>query len=332
MALDLDLGGIEGGVEHDVGNDVEGEAHVGLEHPGVIGRHLAGCVGVDVAADVLDLLGDVEGAAPARCPLNAMCSRKCRDAVLLGPLVAPPRRRSRHPLTEGRGCSHRHRLGDDGDAVGRVRSSRSSPRAPFANEVFEGRRGRSARGSAARGALEEVGQCAAARAGAGRWRLHRVGELRGMGGGERDHGNLGGNGARGGRRHGCLTAVWGQTVRRDAARGPRAHGLGRSPPRRSCRCRNVRASAVMRRSREIRKPPVSASSVISFATAARRAPCAKKKRPLEVRRHLDVHRRRDRGNDPVARVLAALHGAVENVVLVRLRSRGGGSAGPSPWR
>ena len=67
-ALDLDVGRVEQRVQHDVGEDVERPLDVGLEHAGVVGGHLLAGVGVDVAADVLDLLGDRLGASGSACP------------------------------------------------------------------------------------------------------------------------------------------------------------------------------------------------------------------------------------------------------------------------
>jgi hypothetical protein len=66
--LDLDLGGIEGGVQHDVGDQVHGQRHVLLQDPRVVGRDLARGIGVDVAAHILDLLGDLQARCAARCP------------------------------------------------------------------------------------------------------------------------------------------------------------------------------------------------------------------------------------------------------------------------
>jgi hypothetical protein len=76
VALHLDLARIEDRVQQDVGHHVERERHVRLQHAGVIGGHLARGVGVDIAAHILDLLGDLQGAARL-VPLKAMCSRKC---------------------------------------------------------------------------------------------------------------------------------------------------------------------------------------------------------------------------------------------------------------
>ena len=50
---------------------------VALEHAGEIGGGLQAGGGIELAADLLDLLGDVAGRCAARVPLKAMCSRRC---------------------------------------------------------------------------------------------------------------------------------------------------------------------------------------------------------------------------------------------------------------
>ena len=59
-ALALHLLGLEGRVLQDVGEDVERQRHILLQHLGVKGGAFARGVGVEVAADRLDLLGDGE--------------------------------------------------------------------------------------------------------------------------------------------------------------------------------------------------------------------------------------------------------------------------------
>ena len=66
LALQLVIG-IER-VLQDVGQDIERDADVVLEHAGVVeGGVEAGC-GIELAADLLDLLGDGLGACGAPCP------------------------------------------------------------------------------------------------------------------------------------------------------------------------------------------------------------------------------------------------------------------------
>jgi hypothetical protein len=105
-----------------------------LQHARVIGRDLARGVGVDIAAHILDLLGDLQGALRRAVPLKAMCSRKwampfcsarswrppaltpdARWRPIAGPAWAPPRCAGRWT-----GCAVRH--------VTRRRPPRSAPR------------------------------------------------------------------------------------------------------------------------------------------------------------------------------------------------------------
>ena len=57
-ALALQLVGIEHRIAQDVGDHLDAERHVLLQHRGVVGRDLAAGIGVEAAADILDLLGD----------------------------------------------------------------------------------------------------------------------------------------------------------------------------------------------------------------------------------------------------------------------------------
>ena len=75
MPLLLELSGVEARMLQDVGQDVGGEFDVGGQDPGVVGGVLARGVGIQAAADPLDLLGDGPGRPPT-VPLNAMCSRR----------------------------------------------------------------------------------------------------------------------------------------------------------------------------------------------------------------------------------------------------------------
>ena len=59
---------VEHGVLQDVGQKVDRERHVVGQHAGVIGGLLARGVGVELAADVLDRLGDARAPSAAACP------------------------------------------------------------------------------------------------------------------------------------------------------------------------------------------------------------------------------------------------------------------------
>ena len=67
-ALALQLFGLEGRVAEDIADDVDAEAEIFLQQLDVIGGLLARGIGVDMAADILDRLGDVDGRAGGRCP------------------------------------------------------------------------------------------------------------------------------------------------------------------------------------------------------------------------------------------------------------------------
>ena len=68
---------VERGLGQNVGQHVERERHVVLEHARIIGGAFRAGRGVEIAADGLDLLGDLASAERRRVPLNAICSRKC---------------------------------------------------------------------------------------------------------------------------------------------------------------------------------------------------------------------------------------------------------------
>ena len=87
-ALDLDLGRVEDRVQQDIGDHVHRQRHVGGQHAGVIGGHLSAGIGVDIAAHILDRLGDLQRAAPLGA-LERHMFKEMGDAVLFQPLVAP---------------------------------------------------------------------------------------------------------------------------------------------------------------------------------------------------------------------------------------------------
>ncbi len=93
-ALALQLVGIEHRVAQDVGHHLDAQRHVLLQHRGVIGRDLAAGIGVQAAADILDLLGDGAGRARARA-LEGHVLQHVRHAVELGRSRGACRRRPR---------------------------------------------------------------------------------------------------------------------------------------------------------------------------------------------------------------------------------------------
>ena len=73
-ALARELGLVERRVLQDVGQQVDRERQVVGQHAGVVGGVLARGVGVELAADVLDRLGDRRAPSAGAVPLKAMCS------------------------------------------------------------------------------------------------------------------------------------------------------------------------------------------------------------------------------------------------------------------
>ena len=105
---------IERRIGQDVGQHVERERHVGSQHARVVGGGLDRGRGVEVAADRLDLLGDLARGAPRRA-LERHVLEQMRDAVLVRPLVAAA---GADPDAERGGFQMRHRVGHD-DKPGR---------------------------------------------------------------------------------------------------------------------------------------------------------------------------------------------------------------------
>ena len=123
LALGLDLVGPEGRRPHDVGEDVEAELEVLVEQAGVEGRVLLGGEGVHVAADRVDRLGDLAGAAG----LGALEQQVLEEVRGPGHSAGVS---SREPASTQKPSGHRvrvgHALGDDPEAAveaGRTGSS-----------------------------------------------------------------------------------------------------------------------------------------------------------------------------------------------------------------
>ena len=103
---------VEGRLGKNVGEYVECERHVGLEHARVIGGVLGSGRGIEIAADRLDLLGDLACAAPPRA-LERHMFEEMRNAVLVAAFVAAA---GSDPDAERSGLEMRHRVGHHRDA------------------------------------------------------------------------------------------------------------------------------------------------------------------------------------------------------------------------
>ncbi len=114
VALAAKLGAVETRAKDDVAQDVERERHVLAQHAGVIGGGVDTGRGVEVAADILDLFGDLLGAA-ARRALEGHVFEEMGDAVLgsrLAPAAGPD------PDAERDGLDLGHGVADHGQTIG----------------------------------------------------------------------------------------------------------------------------------------------------------------------------------------------------------------------
>ena len=128
VLLALQLLRIERRIGQDVGENVERERHVGREHARVISRALDAGGGVKVAADRLDLLGDLPGGSPAGA-LEGHMLQEMRDAVLVRPLVAAA---TAGPDAERGGLQMRHGVGHDRETRRKTRDFDAHAAAPCA--------------------------------------------------------------------------------------------------------------------------------------------------------------------------------------------------------
>ncbi len=117
LALALQLVRLEGRVLQDVGQKIDRKRQILGQHADVIGGLLARGVGVQLAADILDLLGDRARRA-ALGALERHVLEHVGDAVDLGPLVA---RADIDPDPDARGLERGHRLARDPQAVAQGR-------------------------------------------------------------------------------------------------------------------------------------------------------------------------------------------------------------------
>jgi hypothetical protein len=116
----------KGRIGENVGKHVQRQRHVGLQHPGVIGRGFGRGAGVEIAPDRLDFLDDFARRAP-RGALERHVLEQMRDAVLVGLFVATA---DPGPHPEGGGFQMRHGIGDDGKAGGKLGDIDAHPATP----------------------------------------------------------------------------------------------------------------------------------------------------------------------------------------------------------
>ena len=126
VLLARDLVGIEGGSGQDVRQHVEGERHVGLQGARIIGRHLDAGRRIEVAADRLDLLGDLTGRA-ALGALEGHVLEKMRHAMLVRLFVATA---ATDPDPERSGLEMRHGVGHDDESGGETANLDAHAAAP----------------------------------------------------------------------------------------------------------------------------------------------------------------------------------------------------------
>ena len=113
-ALAGDLLGGEDGVQHEIGENVEGGGNVLVEHLDVEADGLLAGEGVEIAADGVDFAGDALRGARLG-PLEDHVLDEVGDAVQLGHFVA---RTGAHPHAHGDRADVLHALGEHDEAAG----------------------------------------------------------------------------------------------------------------------------------------------------------------------------------------------------------------------
>ena len=111
--LALDVFGAERRIADDVGEDVDGERQMLVEHLDVVARVFLRGERVELAADRIDRLRDVFR-RPARRALEEHVLDEVRDAAALGRFVARP---ARQPHADADRTDLRHPLGEKTKAV-----------------------------------------------------------------------------------------------------------------------------------------------------------------------------------------------------------------------
>jgi hypothetical protein len=113
VLLALEFAGVEIRIGQDVGEYVGRQRNVVAQHPRIVGGRFDAGGGVDLAADILDVGGDLEGAAPAGA-LERHVLEKVRHPVLVVAFVSGS---GFHPDAESNGFDAWQGLGCDCQAV-----------------------------------------------------------------------------------------------------------------------------------------------------------------------------------------------------------------------
>ena len=113
LLLALDIVAREGRIPHDVGQDVERERQMLVEHLDVVAGVFLGGKGVELSADGVDRLCDVFRRT-GRCPLEQHVLDEVRDATSLRRLVPRP---AGQPHPDADRADLRHLLGQNAKTV-----------------------------------------------------------------------------------------------------------------------------------------------------------------------------------------------------------------------
>ena len=318
-ALDLDLIVLEQRVQHDVGNHVQRQQDVVLQHAGVVGGHLARGVGVDVAAHILDRLGNLQRAASPRA-LERHVFEEMGDTVLLGALVTAA---GIDPQAQRGGFQAWHPLCDDAQPVGEAMDPDGQDSMLSSISCFDG--------------AEIVGDPAqpfrtlikvAHAIGKGwpdaRRRLDRVGKLGRMRRGQGDH------------RHRRVQMLGGHLDADGAVRAQDLAGMGEGPGDRVAGFVFRSAAAVELLAQPLQRALADAEPAGTAQIGHLPGHCGAvavvhvEQYPLEIGRHLNIHGRADRRLDPLLGVGARFPACGEGCRCGWWRSPAGRSA--APWR
>ena len=127
VLLALELVGLEGRIGEDVGQDIERQRHVGLEHAGDNRPSISDDVAALMSPPTASISSAIWRALRVVVPLNAMCSSRCEMPCSL---TCSSRPAGAGPDAHRRRFEMRHRVGDDGQArrqLGEVHAHATTP-------------------------------------------------------------------------------------------------------------------------------------------------------------------------------------------------------------